>query len=383
MAGLLVLGAGERGQWLSLLRHSFQHDVYHLPAYHALSEEQGEGSARLFVYREGESWLAVPLLLRPVDATPGLESAGKGYWDATSVYGYAGPVASQAGLPEAVRGPFRRALAEALRDLGVVSLFSRLHPLISQAELLSGLGECPAAGKTVSVDLTLPAAAQGPVRVNHQDNIRKLERLGVTCLHDEGKTYLDDFIEMYQGTMRRVGASGFHCFGGAYLAKLAREPQLDVHLFVCLWKGQPVCAGLLTACAGLAQCHLIGTLDEYVRLAPAKLLIDGMRRWACAAGLRVFHLGGGVGAREDSLFHFKAGFSDRRHDFSTWRWVLLPDVHGRLCETRSIWNERNGLVPVSPGFFPDYRAPARAESGPTASACEGRVAGGPGPANHP
>src|SRR5262249_16907721 len=89
---------------------------------------------------------------------------------------------------------------------------------------------------------------------------------------------------------------------------------------------------------------------------PMKLMIDEVRLWATGQGLGVFHLGGGATRRpDDSLLHFKMGFSDRTHEFAVWRWVLFPDVYQRLCEEKSQWNERHKLRSGSTNDFPEYR----------------------------
>ena len=81
--------------------------------------------------------------------------------DATSVYGYGGPVASHERTPEPVVRNFHAALRAALVERGVVAVFSRLHPLIAQDHSLAGLGDCCANGETVSIDLTLRRRSSG------------------------------------------------------------------------------------------------------------------------------------------------------------------------------------------------------------------------------
>ena len=67
-----------------------------------------------------------------------------------------------------------------------------------------------------------------------------------------------------------------------------------------------------------------------------KLLMDEVRQWATDQGLQVLHLGGGITSNpKDPLLFFKKGFSDRTHDFATWRWILFPEVHRRLCAGES------------------------------------------------
>jgi hypothetical protein len=245
-----------------------------------------------------------------------------------------------------------------LGDQRIVAVFSRLHPLLSQQALLAGLGQCQVRS-TVSVDLTLPADQQrARYRRSHKAGINRLRRSGLTCLHDRQQSFLRDFVWIYHETMRRVEAPGAYFFPAAYFEELAQALGPRLQLFVCLQDGRAICGGLFVACGGILQYHLGGTRDEALKLSPMKLLVDEVRLWATSQGLRVFHLGGGITAHpDDSLLFFKTGFSDRKHQFFGWRWVVLPDVYGRLCESRWRWNEGHGLRSAHPDYFPAYRSP--------------------------
>ncbi|MCI0455733.1 MAG: GNAT family N-acetyltransferase, partial [Gemmataceae bacterium] len=348
----------EQPEWAEVLAQSFQHDFYHLPRYHTLARQQGEGEPYLFVYHDSGEFLALPLLLRRVNQTVGLQSAPEGWQDATSVYGYAGPLASRPDLPrEMIRG-FQAALGDALAGLQVVSVFSRLHPLIPQAPFLDGLGACRHSGETVSIDLTLPPDKQRACyRRTHRFDINRLHRLGGECLRDPEFARLGDFIALYHETMTRVDAAPSFFFPPAYFDALRAGPHPDVHLFVCTLQGRVVCGALFLACAGILQYHLSGTYNQYLALAPMKLLLDEVRGWATEQGFRMLHLGGGsTDAPEDSLLHFKAGFSDRRHAFHTWRWVVQEEAYQQLCALKRGWNEQNGQRYAVANFFPEYRA---------------------------
>lgn len=349
MSDLYPAPLGEFETWSRVLRASGRHDFYHLREYHEQAAWNGEGEPVLLVYRDPPYEIALPLLIRPLDGLPGASGLGTGWNDATSVYGYPGPAVSHAELPRAVALRFQRALGEYLRDRRVVSAFSRLHPLLPQRHLLDELGECRPAQETVSINLTAPEADQrAGFRRNHRDGIRHLERQGMVCVPDESFTRLDDFSRIYGETMRRLGAAPRYHFSPGYFRRFVDRLAPWVHLFVCLWRGQTVCAALVMECQGIAQYHLGGTDSDHLKAAPMKLLLDTARGWATARGLRVFHLGGGITARpDDSLLHFKKGFSDRRHTFFTWRCVLFPDVYERLCRTAS--------EPAPDHFFPAYR----------------------------
>jgi hypothetical protein len=358
MTHVEVFTVRQVGGWMSALEQCAPYDFHHLPAYHALAEEQGEGAARLFLYSEGAYRIALPLLLRDLDGLWPGPSPAAGCRDATSVYGYAGPVCSHPGIPDAVVCRFQTALRGWLGDLRVVNVFSRLHALLPQRALLAGLGEF-AVSRTVSIDLTLPPTVQrSAIRRSFREAINRLRRNGLTCVEDADGSYLEEFCRIYHETMRRVGAAERYFFPLSYFERLREGLGSRLHLFVCLRAGKAVCAGLFVACHGILQYHLGGTLDDALNLAPMKLLIDEVRLWATGQGLRVLHLGGGTTASpEDPLLFFKQGFSDRSHEFAAWRWVVVPEVHQRLCEEKVRWNEQHGLRPTVPHFFPAYRCP--------------------------
>ncbi len=203
---------------METLTRVVQHDFHHLPQYHRVEEHRLKAIAHLFTYCEGDYLIALPLLLR---------SAGEvlpGWNDATSVYGYGGPVASHKRIPESVIRNFQTAFREALVERRVVAAFSRLHPLIAQHDLLAGFGECRTSGETVSLDLTLPPEQWAQYRTTYKRRITKQRREAtLTCSRDQEKRSLDEFVSIYEETMRRVKAEGSYFFGRDYFHQLARE----------------------------------------------------------------------------------------------------------------------------------------------------------------
>jgi hypothetical protein len=327
--------------------------------------------ARLFVYGEDDCTIALPLLLRPIDPRE-----PDGWYDATSVYGYGGPVASHETLPaDAVRN-FQTALLDELNRLRVVAVFSRLHPLIAQDEILARLGECLVNGQTISIDLTVPDEAQrAQYSKSCRTSVRKLRELGFIGLHDREKRYLPEFVSVYLETMRRAGAQSSYFFDETYFNLLTRELDSVSHLFVALKEGEVAAATLCTICDGIVQDHLGGTRDAFLKFSPDRLVVDTERLWAKESGARVFHLGGGVGAQQDSVFRYKAGFSDRRHTFRTWRWIIRPEVYEQLSASTARWNADNGLRAVSAGYFPAYRCPTLPAVDEVSAETAGQVVG--------
>ena len=359
---LRLVGTAEDDEWLAILRRTSQHDFYFRPGYHRLAEERGEGNARLFVYEQSGYTIALPLLVRRIDDVSELSSHSESWQDASSVYGYAGPVASSAAIPASVVRRFHETLTDALHELRVVSLFSRLHPLLAQQHLVSGAGECRVGGQTISIDLTLTEEAQrAQYRGNIRSRINQLRRSGYTCSVDREKQHLREFVSIYYETMHRVRAQHGYFFEEDYFFGLAEQLGETLQLFLVRAPNEEIVGGgLFTLCDGIVQYHLGGTRTAALKASPTALLFDQVRIWAQQQGAQLLHLGGGVGGVGDSLFQYKAGFSQRRHTFATWRWIIAPEVYARLTEARERWAGQANLDLAASDYFPAYRAAARA-----------------------
>src|SRR5436190_459046 len=103
MGSAFLLRPSDRSEWLNVLERVRACDFYHLPQYHESAQDRGEGLAHLFVYEEADFTFALPLLFRPLEDVDCLKGDEEHCLDATSVYGYAGPLASRMDDLEDVR----------------------------------------------------------------------------------------------------------------------------------------------------------------------------------------------------------------------------------------------------------------------------------------
>lgn len=325
-------------RWVDVLG-SVRHDCYHLPDYVRLSAEHEGGEPAAVLVEDGPRALLQPVIVRPI--------SGGGH-DATTPYGYPGPLVRgdaawlSAGLAAAV---------EHLAERGLVSLFVRLHPLLNP-EPPVGVGAVRREGPTVSLDLAAPEAEQWrQVRGNHRIHINRARRAGRVARFDDAWTHEATFVRLYHATMARVDAGGWYFFDQAHVAALRTALGERLRLVVVEADGEIAAAGLFVATNGIIQYHLSGSDERWAREGLTKIMIDHVRRWGSERGDEVLHLGGGVGGAEDALYHFKTGFSERRHEFRTLRAVLDPAAYARLA---------GGTTSASDaGFFPAYRAGGR------------------------
>lgn len=336
-------------RWRDFLR-GVRHDVYHLPGYVALAARCEGGRPIAFHASDGEDAMLVPLLLRRV---PQGLCRGDELWDAVSPYGYASPLFTRPDSSEVCRRLMETFIGAAC-DQGLVTLFLRMHPLLDgPLQVLSGMGTLVEHGNTVSIDLRQsPDELSRDMSTNHRRGIRKLCKAGFHAVLDVWE-YLPDFVRIYRQTMARVGAEVFYFFKESYFEDL--RTFLEAHLHLCCVlspDGKVAAAGLFTLVDGILEYHLGGSRDDYLDFAPSKIMFAFMRNWGQRQGERLFHLGGGLGGRNDSLFAFKAGFSSRLTPFHTFRLVLNQNLYSSLCAS---WEKRSGMPMFGIDFFPAYR----------------------------
>ncbi len=344
-------------RWEQLLT-TLTYDFYHLPGYLTLEAKRLGGVPEGLWVSDGTYQLFLPYLLRsiPTELLAGLGHSS--LWDILSPYGYPGFLLS----PGAAQSPsfLRQALTQMLevwRDRQICSAFIRLHPILN-ADLETnthGLS-FTANGTTVVVDLSLSQTELWhQTSSNHQRLIKRLQTTGFSARWADVQTHLPHFIEIYQETMDRVGASRSYYFDAHYYQQLSEILGDRLRLCVVEQGEEIVGAALFTLVGSVLQWHLSGTRSHVLKQSPSTLMIDYVRTQAKAEGYRWLHLGGGVGGSQDNLFKYKRRFSPRTLHFSTWRPVINPKLYQQVTQNRAHQLGISMAELQAQPFFPSYR----------------------------
>lgn len=341
-----ILTLADVHQWRAVLQRIAHYDFCHTPDYHQIAEDQQEGLARCIVYEDDHCCICLPLLLREFSNIPQL--ADESSRDITSAYGYVGPIHAGT-LTETSIQAFQKGLLEWLDASQVVALFSRLHPLMPAVKELQGLGNIITLSQTVSIDLSQPLEVQRAKYHNSNKNqINKLRR-AYTVKLAETPEEVDTYISIYHENMDRVHAKGYYYFSREYFHRLMACEDFKCFIILAM-DGDQAMAGSMFICTGqIIQYHLAGTRTAYLKQTPMKLILDEARVWGTSQGYKNLHLGGGVGSVADSLFLFKTSFSDLRHDFKIWKWIVNQEKYDDLVA-------KVGLSGSDSSFFPLYRS---------------------------
>ncbi|MEP7141332.1 MAG: GNAT family N-acetyltransferase [Ferruginibacter sp.] len=339
-----IIPCSDKTEWNTVVGEAFQYDFYHCNSYHSLDQI---GSPFLFVARDDSDFIALPLVKREIEKTK--------LFDCTSVWGYPGPVASKIPLqikPELIHY-FQDNLNQYMHDQGIISVFSRMHPIIPQEIFFKNLGTVTTLNKTVAIDLKLPAEIQRQqYRKSNKSEINQLRKKGYIVRKAETEKDINAFYDIYIETMTRVNASSFYfdAFNSEYFHKLLGLDDAKPTLLLALKDDEIIAGGVFIATKCFMQYHVAGTREEYIKAAPMKLIIDEARLLALQMGLEYFHLGGGLnGSDSDSLFRFKAGFSDKTFTYKTWKWVVDQQAYETMANLKSKEKALNE------NFFPLYR----------------------------
>ena len=333
-----VLSLTQKEEWNAIVNSMNRFDFYHLAEYHELEDS---GQSLLLFFSSGKTSMALPVVLRSID--------GSVYNDLSSVYGYAGPLSNQGNPDRQAVKDFQKELLHFFELNNIVSVFSRLHPLIDNQEfILSGLGEIIDTNQTVGIDLDLPENEQKR-QYSHsvRNHINRLKRRNIQVIKAQSKEDIDLFVEIYRENMKRVNASKIYYFSNEYFYRFMEE--LPSSLFLAYHEDQAISGSLFTTCNDIVQPHLSATRNQYLCWSPLKLVWDTIRRDAINRKMKCLHLGGGVAGANDSLFQFKAQFSDLRFLFKTWRYI-----HNKEMYTYFV-SEKYGNNILHSSFFPLYR----------------------------
>lgn len=329
-----------QSRWNEIVKSSDVYDFHHTSFYHSIDNAF---TNKLFIGYDDQNFVALPLVIRPIGET--------GFFDCTSVYGYAGPITNRADFTfgEDFKSFFKKSFDKYCLENSIVSVFSRLHPLIEQADFFSNFGKIVDINKTIAIDLSLPIEQQrAQYRKSNKSEINQLKRKGFVVTEATDQEDIDSFVSIYYETMERVNASPGYFFSKEYFNSFLNNNDFDSKLLLAKYDNKVTAGAIFTITKKIMQYHLAGTTEEYIKETPMKLILDEARLLGNECHVDALHLGGGVGGSdEDSLFRFKSGFSNKQCNFKVWEYIIDIPKYNELSER---------VIHKNSNFFPLYRS---------------------------
>lgn len=331
--------------------------VYYLYEYCRAFELHGDGSPLLIKYSDPSSNLEgiCVLMLRDVASDPFFADKiePNKFFDAVTPYGYGGFVFNEAVSPsqQAIIG---NELREFLEEKGVVSVFFRFTPVLGNADLSRNIVNVIDLGHTIAMELDSEDKIWENISSKNRNMIRKAEKNGVEIHHGKGAELIEEFIPLYNATMAKDNAHEYYYFKDPFYASIVSDLKDNYEIFYALYKNKIISIAIMLFNGSQMEYHLSGSLSEYRNLAAGNLLLYKAALWGHSQGFKTFHLGGGVGSGEDSLFKFKAAFNrNSDYRFSIGKLIVDQKKYDMLVKLRK---DKDPNFNPSSSFFPLYRS---------------------------
>jgi serine/alanine adding enzyme len=327
----------EPDAWDGVLAELGLTDVYVRREYLESASLLGQGRPVFLHLRGSLGSVVFPALVR---------EARDGYGDVGTPMGYGGPVAAGA---EAPIEAFFDAYEEWCAENGAVATFARFHPLLANQRLAEGRWHLEQIGHSIGwrIEGRDPDAILETMDAHHRRVVRKARRAGVEVTPAIGPDELGGFVALYRETMRRRDASPFYFFSEEYWLHLANGLADALLRFDAYEEGELAASILCLTSPPFLHYHLGASSERGQSLGANHVLFFETAAWASAHGFTHFHLGGGVGGFEDSLYEFKRRFDPEGR---------LPAVLGkRVHDVAAYLGLAGGDTVDYAGYFPAYR----------------------------
>lgn len=323
--------------WDGLLDRIGVEDIYLRRGYLESASLLGQGRPVYLHLSGAEGDVVFPCLVR---------EAPRGFADVGTPMGYGGPVATG---PEAPVPEFFEAYERWCGEHRVVATFARFHPVLENHRLAEGRWQLEHIGHSIGWRIEERDVEElvAGMDSHHRRVVRKARGSGIDVTVDLSPDSLDGFVSLYEDTMRRRNASPFYFFPEAYWHHLATELRSALVRADARVEGELVASIVCLAAPPLLHYHLGASSERGQAVGANHLLFLATAAWAGEHRFARFHLGGGVGGFEDSLYEFK-----RRFDPGGG----LPAYLGKAVHDEPEYGRLAGVEEIDyAGYFPAYR----------------------------
>ncbi|SCP97478.1 lipid II:glycine glycyltransferase FemX [Anaerobium acetethylicum] len=344
----------ESDKWDKIVNTFEKYDVYYLSGYAKSLQFHGDGEPILFYY-EGDGIRAINVVMKR-DISKAPHFSGKleegAYFDIATPYGYGGfLIEGEVGEDSLKR--FDEEYSFYCKDRGIVSEFVRFHPVLNNSAGLEEIYQVREAGKTVSIHLDSQEQITEALSGNTRREIKKSTESGVEVFWGRSPWLYQEFITLYTATMDRRNAKSYYYFEKEFFDALLNDLKYNAMLFYSVYEGRIIAMALVLMANQKMHYHLAAGNIDYQKFSPMALMIYEAACWGCENGFDTFHMGGGLGGSEDSLFRFKKGFNrNEANVFSLGSKIFDEAKYAQLAAMRKT---EDGIDNTG-DFFPVYRA---------------------------
>lgn len=329
-------------RWNSIVKSFRDYSVHFLAGYLKAFQGAGEEEPFLFYYDDGKNRGLNVAFKRDISRVEGLEVIEEGkYFDLITPYGYGGF------LFEGDEELIQKCYDEYCRNNGIVCEFVRFNLFTEAWKKYNGEVETKTHNVVRKLNIPLEDMMMD-FKHKVRKNIHAAERNGlvVEVCDEDNNTRLNDFLDIYYGTMKRNNANASFYFKKDFFEDLNKMRD-NVAYFYVLDGVRVISAELVIYDENNCYSYLGGTNSDYFYLRPNEILKYEIIKWAYNKKLKNFVLGGGYGS-DDGIYNYKLCFDPNGvYDFYIGRKVFDEKVYNKLCDLKKCKKDAE--------FFPAYR----------------------------
>lgn len=334
-------------EWDRVVRTFKKYDVYYLSGYTKAFQINGDGEPLLFYY-EDQNLRGINVVMKR-DIAEDLRFKGKiepqKYYDLATPYGYGGWLIEGEGDRKDLFSTYEKWCYKNQ----IISEFVRFHPMLNNQEGLEESYEVIGLGGTIAMDLSSPEIIWENMTSKNRNKIRKAQKNGLQVYRAQNHEIYQVFKDIYDETMKKDQAEDYYYFAEEFYESVLEDLKNQAQIFYTKAEdGKIVAATIIIGANGMLNYHLSGSRTEYQKMAPTNLMLHEVALWGYENGYQSFHMGGGVGSAEDSLYSFKKSFyRGEPKRYYIGKKVLNQEVYEMLVSMRDQIDH--------PSFFPKYR----------------------------
>ncbi|AUD62931.1 hypothetical protein BK010_04775 [Tenericutes bacterium MO-XQ] len=341
-----VYNLEQKDIWSSIVNSFKNTDIYFLPEYAEAFKKNGDGEPILIHYINDKIEAINVVVKRDISKISKFKTViePNKIFDFTTPYGYGGILFKKNYLKKE-KITFLKEYMEFCKNQNIVSEFIRFHPILQNYNNLKNLIEISDIGPTVSIKTDNFNQTWMNFTSKNRNVIRKSQKNGVKIYWGLSNELLNVFRKLYFETMDKDNADQYYYFSEEFFESLVTDLKYKLLFFYAIYEEKIISISSVLFHQNYLHYHLSASDVNYRHLGSTNFLLSEVARYASENGMKIFHLGGGLGGKQDNLYNFKKSFSK------------LDDCSfkvGKLVFNEVLYKEL--IIGIDDGeFFPLYR----------------------------
>lgn len=350
---LTILTAEQNDQWDQLVKSFDTYDVYYLYDYAKAFQLHGDGDPILFYYVDEYIRAINVVIKRDIERDKnfrGLIQSNSTY-DITTPYGYGGFLIEGIVNDVSIK-KLNDEYSSYCRSENIVSEFVRFHPVLKNSVMNKQIYEVVDLSSTITIQLESKYKIWADISSKNKNHLRKAIKSGVKVYWGRSPELIDSFITLYNATMKNNDAVQYYYFGREFYESIFEDLKYNSMFFYAAYENKIISMSIILMANRNMHYHLSASDKDYSSLAATNLLLYEAASWGCENGFKTFHLGGGLGSKEDNLYKFKKAFNKNSDTyFSIGKKIFDQDKYNELLKIRL----KNEKLNIKMSYFPEYR----------------------------